>query len=348
MKKFRGELAMISFQDFAKRIASVLKSESNVQDFIHTLFSVILPEDQQELLKDKPIEHFRYYYSGKNTIKKLAKKIKLYIKPKLFENYINGYHKDVKHELCTAFNDILPDINEKNAGKLIAELFCKIIKEAANETMNPSNKNSHNNTDGYSNLTINGNNNIVVNNSTITAPINNTAQSNQITDSAEKMIAIQRFSKEYYQLIVTENEDAFTNNVVTVSTREALTHKMVPSEILERCSPLTDQGIEELKTFPAIICKKNTGLHGTTDPTQMAMYCYIKRIKKEGKNIKITFSPIAPFEQRKMCNEKNANYFDLVINCDLTDLNLSAWSVHKVNLFDAFEKANIFNMPKPI
>ena len=83
--------------------------------------------------------------------------------------------------------------------------------------------------------------------------------------SAEEMMAIQKFSKEYYQLIVTLEDDVFVNNIVTVSTNRALCQRMVPQEIFDRCSSLTDDGIAELMSFPAIICRENTELRGITD-----------------------------------------------------------------------------------
>ena len=36
------------------------------------------------------------------------------------------------------------------------------------------------------------------------------------------------------------------------------------------------------------------------------------------------------------------------MDCAITDLNHSAWSVHKVNLFEAFDEAGMTNMPRPI
>lgn len=177
--------------------------------------------------------------------------------------------------------------------------------------------------------------------------VNNYFPAGGTENSAEKMMAIQKFSRKYYQLLVTTEEDVFKNNIVIVSADRALTQYYVPPEILERCSPLTDEGIDELKTFPAIVCRENTGFNGETDPNQMAMYCYIKLIKSEGRNIKVAFCPIAPFFQIKMCDEKAAIYFDLTMDCAITDLNHSAWSVHKVDLFEAFDVAGITNMPRP-
>lgn len=166
--------------------------------------------------------------------------------------------------------------------------------------------------------------------------------------SAEQLMAIQSFSKEYYQLIVTCEEDVFTNNIVTVLASRALTKYNVPPEIFERCSALADEGVEELKRIPAIICRENTEMKGETDPNQWAMFAYIKRIRVEGKNIKIVFQPLAPIQQQKLCDKRNAIYFDLNMDCAITDLNHSAWSVHKVNIFEAFAEAEIPGIPKPV
>lgn len=116
-------------------------------------------------------------------------------------------------------------------------------------------------------------------------------------------------------------------------------------KFFERCSTLSDTGIEELKKFPAIICKENTELKGVTSPEQYCMLCYIQRVMVIGRNIKIAFKPIAPIQQIKLCDKRNAIFFDLNMDCAVTDLNHSAWSVHKVNVFEAFKEADIPGMP---
>lgn len=170
---------------------------------------------------------------------------------------------------------------------------------------------------------------------------------NVVSGSAEELMAIQSFSSQYYQLLVTCEEDVFKDNLVIVSADRALGQSYVPPEILEHCSSLSDEGIAELKTFPAIICQENTEMNGTTDPKQFAVYAYITMVKVERKNIKVAFHPIRPFSQQLMCIKKNAIYFDLDMDCAITDLNHSAWSVHKVNLFKAFDVAGLKNMPRP-
>lgn len=166
--------------------------------------------------------------------------------------------------------------------------------------------------------------------------------------SAESMMRIQAFSKEYYQLLVTLEEDVFKTNVITISAERSLTRGYAPTEIFERCAPLTDAGIEELKKFPAIICRENTELNGVTDPNQMCVYAYIKRVMKAGRSIKVAFQPVALMFQQILCDKRNAVFFDLNMDCAITDLNHSGWYVHKANLFEAFNEAGLSNMPRPM
>ena len=161
-------------------------------------------------------------------------------------------------------------------------------------------------------------------------------------------MAVQSFSKEYYQLIVTCEEDVFKDNIVTVPVGRALTKYLVPTEIFDRCSTLSDDGKAELMRFPAIICRENTEMKGTTDPNQWAMFAYIKMIRVAGKNVKIAFHPLAPIQQQKLCDKRNAVFFDLNMDCAITDLNHSAWSVHKVNVFEALDEAGIPGIPRPM
>ena len=187
--------------------------------------------------------------------------------------------------------------------------------------------------------------NFNINNSDVT--FNFTIQQPGTANSAAQMIAVQNFSKEYYQLLVTCEEDAFQNNYVTVSPERALSRRYVPPEILGRCSSLSEQGIAELKKFPALVCMENEELYGIAGQNHWAMYAYITCIKKEGHDVKVAFHPIEPIPQKILCDKKNAIYFDLTMDCAVTTLNHSAWSVHRVNLFEAFDEAGIANVPRP-
>ena len=166
-------------------------------------------------------------------------------------------------------------------------------------------------------------------------------------DNATQMIAVQSFSKEYYQLIVTQDDRIFTSNSVTVNASNALLEQNVPSEIYKKCSSLSDEGKEFLKKLPTIICMKNTSKQRMSQLHLWAIYCYVDLIEKQGNDIRIDFKPLAAIEKKAICEERVATYFDLNMSCAITDFNIIAWSVRRVNLFDAFAFAGINNVPVP-
>ena len=141
-----------------------------------------------------------------------------------------------------------------------------------------------------------------------TVNFNITYQQGVPANSAEMMMAIQSFSTEYYQLIITCEEDVFANSMVAVLTSQALTKYNVPAEIFERCSTLSDAGIEELKRIPAIICLENTELNGVTDPNQRAMYAYIKKCVWQEKIYRLSLIPSLLFSN-KSCAINAMLYF---------------------------------------
>jgi len=152
------------------------------------------------------------------------------------------------------------------------------------------------------------------------------------------LMAIQSFSMEYYQLIVT-GHDIFTSNSIVITTDRALTEGNVPPRVLRTHSTLTDDAIVEMLKLPAVICNENTKYYGETDVSQKAIYAYIKKIKKCGKEIKIYFQPISFFSQ-KILNEYAID-FGINTGSALTDLNKSRWYIKKINLFEAFKDAHI-------
>ena len=163
--------------------------------------------------------------------------------------------------------------------------------------------------------------------------------------TGEDLMAIQGFSKEYYQLIVT-CEDIMAGNAITMPASRSLLASSVPLEIYDRCSDLSLEGQEALKRIPAIICHENTEYHGVTDEKQLALYARITKIKPAGSEIKIYYSPLGAIQQRHLI--QNHIDFGLNMGCALTDLNISAWSVRKLNLFEAFMDTGLINLRMPV
>ena len=162
--------------------------------------------------------------------------------------------------------------------------------------------------------------------------------------NAEQIEIVKSFSKEYYQLIVTRDDRIFRDNSVTLNSNSALLEQYVPPEIYKKCSSLSNNGKEFLMKILAIVCLENSMKHRLTSK---AIYCHIDFIDKQGSEIKIDFTPLDTIRKDKICAEGAVAYFDLNMSCALTDLHISAWSVHKVNLFEAFKVAGIDNVRIP-
>lgn len=158
---------------------------------------------------------------------------------------------------------------------------------------------------------------------------------------------IKKFSTDYYQLLVTADEEVLNSNIISFDSRRALTKYYVPEEIFERCSSLKLEGQKELKTFPAIICSENTKLYGETDPDQECAFGYIKAISTEYSSVKVVFKPLLTFPQSILNDPVNAVFFNLRTDTPVRELNHSAWYVKQANIFEAFFQAGISGIPSP-
>ena len=175
--------------------------------------------------------------------------------------------------------------------------------------------------------------------------INVTAQAPVMIDmTADKLLAVQRFSREYYQLIVT-GEEIFSNKSLVINADRALSKGTVSDAVFDRFSMLPEDACEELTKIPAIICNENTGYHGNTSPDQMAIYAWITKVKKGVDGIKIYFEPL-DFIPQHILSEYSID-FGIHSGCALTDLNISRWTIKEVNLFEACIDAGVsIAMPK--
>lgn len=178
-----------------------------------------------------------------------------------------------------------------------------------------------------------------------TVNIYNSAQKGQpLRGSTADMIAWQSFSRRYYQLIVADNSEVFEQNYVIIPANRALTQNMVPPEILRRCSSLSEKGIAELKTFPALICQKNTGYHGETNSTnydQMFALGYIHNVSVRNSFIRLSFGTLCIVSKQVICKPDIAHSLGINISCDLTDLNICGWSVRQKNIFQVLNHLEI-------
>lgn len=151
------------------------------------------------------------------------------------------------------------------------------------------------------------------------------------------------FSRDYYQLIITNNK-IFNVKFVDIPLERVLTASAVPEEIRNRCSSFSKEGKAELLTFPAIICNENTDYSGKTDANQYAIFAQITKIKKGEKEVRFYFRPIAVFHQTKL-NDYSID-FGISTSNTLATLNTTQMTVRAVDLFEAFEDSEV-NVPMP-
>ena len=121
----------MTFSDFANMLGQVLRKEENTVRFTRTLFEAILPEEKCYLLEGIADDTFKSYYNGSTGVTVLARKINADVKVEAFAKFIKAQGKVTVQKLCENFSNVLPEIDVNNTCKMIAELFDKIIMEAA-------------------------------------------------------------------------------------------------------------------------------------------------------------------------------------------------------------------------
>lgn len=122
------------FKDFASKLNPLLAKGESTATFTRTLFEIIIPERNYDLLDDRSEDTFKAYYNGQTQINKLAKEIAPDVDAEEFVEYINNQSDKTRNGLSKIFSDVLPGINAQNAGKMIANLFVQIIIDAASKT----------------------------------------------------------------------------------------------------------------------------------------------------------------------------------------------------------------------
>ena len=165
------------------------------------------------------------------------------------------------------------------------------------------------------------------------AAINSLGKTKDTEDSLKTFL-----SQAYYQLIIT-NHEIYGARSVIVPLDRGLSYRGTPPEIIERCASLSDEGIEELKQYPAIICNENCFSEGNTVEHQLSIIAQIKGIKVGEDAVVIRYQPLASFFQTQL-NEYSVD-FGLSSCRTLTTLNTSHWTVRKKNLYQELCDAEI-------
>lgn len=121
----------MTFSEFAKKIRPIVSGDGAVI-FIKTLFDAIIDVETIEngnsiTIGDSTCK--KYFKEG--ITKKFAAKIKPFLNPRQFSEYLLQFSEGTHQELYNAFKNDIEGLNPYNAPDMIAELFKDIIITAA-------------------------------------------------------------------------------------------------------------------------------------------------------------------------------------------------------------------------
>lgn len=108
-----------------------MSGDYRVDEFCRLLFEKITDESVHKELAEESVEIWKFRYNGTRTINALAKKIVPKLQVEKFGAFINDFEDHIKRNVITALKPYCPQIDENSVGLDCADLFLKIIQEAA-------------------------------------------------------------------------------------------------------------------------------------------------------------------------------------------------------------------------
>lgn len=359
----------MQFSDLAQALFPILAEGRRVEEFTRDIFLNITDYNN---LDENPIENaedgtLRAYYNGRNGITRFAKKISSHLDPQKFEIYLEKYPSGTVLLIRDALHQFDPQIDEYNCYERCATLFKDVIISAATQKRSrKTNDTKPIDVTSEQILPISDKSKESEEDVEIERPSDHSKSNHDIITEGvirSAQALIEPFSKveaylaslfarpdaidssilslletNYYHLIVTGCE-IHGERFVDISKERGLKYRGTAKEILERCADLSTEAVDELKSYPAIICNENTQQCGVTDKNQLAILARVLRIRIGEKEYRIRYYPIATFSQSKL-NEFAVD-FGLSSSGTLTTLNTSHWCVKKNNLRDIFEDTGI-------
>lgn len=121
----------MEFKDFVQLLHPIIGGSSSQGAFVKTLFDVIVTEEGQSAVDEPSDVTYRSYFNGQTGISRIAKKINPYIETENFVTYVHEFSDETVANLCDTFRGYLPEIDNFNAGRQLADLFISILKAAA-------------------------------------------------------------------------------------------------------------------------------------------------------------------------------------------------------------------------
>lgn len=142
----------------------------------------------------------------------------------------------------------------------------------------------------------------------------------------------------HYQLFVIDGE-SYQDDVGTFTVQKELAlTKCISDELKRKYARLTDDMIEEIKTFPAVFASLNRDF-GCTETDHMASYGVVTKVEKLANVIEISYHILEDIPQQSL-NEL-ASFIGLAGVPKYNELNDPHWTIKPVNLIEALKTVGI-------
>lgn len=143
----------------------------------------------------------------------------------------------------------------------------------------------------------------------------------------------------YYNLFVMGGEDYEQDHFLVPADR-ALPYYWTSEELRKKYGSLTDEAIEEIKTFPALFMAESTGYYAKAGDEQQAFLGFVDAVRVQDNGIKIRCQLVLPIPMQQICDIG----FELGMRDmekALTEVNRTHWSIKRINLIEELKDANI-------
>lgn len=121
----------MEFSEFAQILKPILGSDMANDLFALELFDNMLNKEDRDILNNRTLDSYKKYFNGCSGITGIAKKISSKIELENFAAYIDKVEDSQKETLFKAFQSHIPELDEDNLPRKLAELFNDIIQTAA-------------------------------------------------------------------------------------------------------------------------------------------------------------------------------------------------------------------------
>ena len=131
----------MEFTEFVDCLYPIISGDKAKDIFVQELFLNITDMMNEENIVEKTsLSTYRSYYTGERTINRFAKRIREYLEPSCFEEYLNNLSDEQCANICQVFSDEISDINVYNATEKLSGLFADIIIQASTKSRKSTKK----------------------------------------------------------------------------------------------------------------------------------------------------------------------------------------------------------------